>query len=141
MIDKSNGSIKINQLTINPNSSLEKLTESCNQYNIDYRIRDMKTGWTWIHLVNQEENNLFISLNIAFYETEIKLLMLTIDPEMTHLDMRENWSKENELKRQVFMEKWLDKEIGKKRRYTWGEVWCSFDPKSGFSSIGIRYKE
>jgi hypothetical protein len=52
-----------------------------------------------------------------------------------------DWSEEKELARKERHEEWLrqwDAPVGK---YSWGEVWSEYDPRSGSSDIGIRYRD
>lgn len=54
----------------------------------------------------------------------------------------ENWSESEELKLKNEHDKWLEKNIGKSPyKYPWGEISSNYDPRSGSSSIIIRYYE
>jgi hypothetical protein len=52
----------------------------------------------------------------------------------------ENWSRKKESERNQANHQWLKKNgLGSGKRYSWGSVWSGYDPKSGSSSIVIRY--
>ena len=53
-----------------------------------------------------------------------------------------DWSKERELARKRFHDSLLQSVLGKDwnhQRFSWGAVDSGYDPKGGFSSIGVTY--
>ena len=53
-----------------------------------------------------------------------------------------DWSEERELARKRFHDSFLQSELGtnwRHQRFSWGTVDSSYDPKGGFSSIGVTY--
>ena len=46
---------------------------------------------------------------------------------------------EEEIKHLEHCKAWLQKEVGAKRNFDWGSIWCGYDSLGGFSSIKINY--
>ena len=51
-----------------------------------------------------------------------------------------SWSEQKEKEDLRKYKDWLDKELDGEAKFHWGNVWASYDPKGGSSSIGVRYK-
>jgi hypothetical protein len=51
----------------------------------------------------------------------------------------ESQSDETEQIRKKGHDAWLAASLGAQRRFPWGEVWSEYDPRSGFSSVIVRY--
>lgn len=50
-----------------------------------------------------------------------------------------DWSEEKELQRKALHDQWLDRCLGSRRDFPWGSVGSEYDPRSGSSTITIRY--
>jgi hypothetical protein len=53
----------------------------------------------------------------------------------------EDWSEERELRRKEAHDLWLTKQLGHASHvYEWGEIGSDYDPRSGASTVVIRYR-
>ena len=53
----------------------------------------------------------------------------------------QDWSEEKELDRKKANDQWLkNNRLVPNTSYAWGEIWSDYDPRSGSSSIVIRYR-
>ena len=86
------------------------------------------------------EENYFIG-SFGFYTDALKLIELTVS--QTPFDLTASWdawSEEQELALLKELRVWLLNELGREGRFAWGDVRASYDPKGGYSSIGIHYR-
>ena len=79
------------------------------------------------------------SLSLFFLNETLDSLQLVLTvPELENLWT--TWSKEKELQLKNLHDKWLaSMKLKPKYKFEWGAIESNFDPKSGFSSITIRY--
>ena len=97
-------------------------------------------------VTNQEYATYSLSLKDAQNEfglslvfREQRLFMISIEM-LSAKQSWANWSEEEELRRRVAHDHLLAASLGKPPyRYRWGEVLSLYDPRSGVSSIAIRY--
>lgn len=76
---------------------------------------------------------------LFFYGQDLNRIdMLNSNPQFG--ETWNDWSEEKELQRKESHEKWLDKIIGSKRNFSWGNIDSVYDQKSGTSLIIITYK-
>lgn len=104
-------------------------------------VRDMGNGYKWLDIKNIKIQNEYYIISLCFKEQELTELSMVVKDERFDLssDWR-TWSEEKEKEDLKKYQNWLDKELGKKTKFHWGDVWAAYDSKGGSSSIGIRYK-
>jgi hypothetical protein len=87
------------------------------------------------HLVGGET----FLVTLYFYEQKLESIDLVNSREEFGTSWNE-WSEEKQLKRKQAHDAWLIQQTGNASHiYAWGEIGSSNDPKSGGSSITIRY--
>lgn len=76
---------------------------------------------------------------LYFYGQKLESIDLT-HPAKEFSMSWEGWSEEGEMRRKQWHDEWLRGQTGHASRvYEWGEVGSGYDPRSGGSSITIRY--
>jgi predicted NACHT family NTPase len=140
MIDKNTGQIKLtDSLELKPNSNFDFL-ESQKLGEVQ-ETQDMGNGYKWLHIKNIQIDNKYFIISLCFKEDELTELSMVLDDKL--FDLSSDWSSWNEQKEKEDLKKyqgWLNKELGEETKFHWGDVWASYDPRAGSSSIGIRYK-
>ncbi len=140
MINKDNGQIFFGgKTTIGPDSSLQEilflnLGQSRNR-------GDYENGWSWLTERNVLLDNKYYIINFHLFNNKLKSIDFVFSDNKFNLEFDwDSWSESQEL---INLEKykiWLNNELDNKKDFDWGEVWATYDSKSGGSSIGIRYK-
>jgi hypothetical protein len=138
MINSKNGSLHLKSFKLLPFSKFE-LTNQFKSENIR-EVRDFNNGWKWLDIINLKINNLYFYISLGYFENRLNQILMTFK-ESADKSTWNDWNKEYELKNVEKFEKWLNKEIGRKRNFDWGIIDSSYDSKSGFSSIYIKYKK
>src|SRR5215475_15239391 len=78
-------------------------------------------------------------VSLSFYGDILESIELTHDDEEPGSSWSD-WSEEKELKRKRIHDQWLTSLHGRtSHRHSWGAIWSGYDPRSGSSSITIRY--
>ena len=141
MIDIKTGQIIINKvLIINKNSDFDFVYKM--ELGEIQEVDDLGNGWIWLRIKNIETSGYFFHISFAFNNHKLKEINLIVSNKKFDLNSNwSNWSEQKELEALQFYNNWLNKEIGNQREFNWGEVWADYDPKSGSSSIGLRYNE
>ena len=140
MINKNNGHIKLNDsLELTPKLNFG-LIESQNMGEVQ-ETRDMGNGYKWLDIKNLQIGEKYFTMALCFKGEELSELRLGINDNPFDLNLGwDSWGENDEKEKLKKYQDWLCQELGKERKFNWGEAWVSYDPKGGFSSIGIRYK-
>lgn len=140
MIDRSTGNIKLTDwLEVSPKSNFDLLDgQNFGQIN---EVHNMGNGYKWLNIKNIKIESEYFIISLCYKDELLTELSMVVNDEQFNLSS--DWSSWNEQKEKEDLKKyqnWLDKELGGKTKFPWGDVWATYDPKSGSSSIGIRYK-
>lgn len=139
MIDKKHGRIVVDDNnSIKPESSLKEilslnLGQSRNQGNHN-------NGWTWLTERNANFDDKYFNFNFLFLDDKLKELHFTVNDIAIESKSWEDWAESEELLNLEKYKTWLAIEVGGQENFDWGDIWATYDPKSGGSSIIIRYK-
>jgi len=100
---------------------------------------DMETGYIWhcLPLVNIAEFDL--SFALCFYRDRLDYIRFSIHNPELYGHGWSDWSEENEKKRAVHTEKWLNSIGYSTGSFSWGEIWVGYESKSGFGHGVVRY--
>jgi hypothetical protein len=102
---------------------------------------DFKNGWCWLQENNVFADTKYFNFLLGFYENKLKEIHFCMsDTEYSMIQSHDDLSNEKEMEDLERYNNWLESELGSERDFEWGTVWASYDPKSGGSSIGLRYK-
>ena len=140
MIDRRTGNIRLtDSLELRPKLNFDLLEkQSLGEVR---EVRDMGNGYKWLDIKNIKIQNEYYIISLCFKEQELTELSMVVNDE--RFDLSSDWSTWSEEKEKEDLKKyqnWLEKELGKKTKFHWGDVWAAYDSKGGSSSIGIRYK-
>lgn len=104
--------------------------------------QDMGNGWVHFTVRNVEVSGTYFIITFIFHEKALESVLFVINDSPFDLNIGwESWSEQKERNNAVLYNNWLNKEIGTSRNFSWGNVWATYDPKSGGSSMGIRYNK
>lgn len=140
MIDINNGNIIINNGLYILKSGLQKNEFINSGFYIENLIEDVSI-YTRYFLKPQVIDGEYFIVVIYFNKND---LLEFVDLALMHngnVPSWDNWSETEERKRKDEHDKWLEKSIGRPPyKYSWGEISSDYDPRSGSSTITIRYK-
>lgn len=140
VIDTKSGRIKLTEsLEV---ASGTRFSQVVNQVLCEVQdIRDLKNGYKWLDLKNIMVEGRYFIVSLCFYEHELTELNLVVRDTPFELNIDQmHFSEGRELSEQEEYERWLTKEIGTERAFSWGKVWSGYDSKGGAGTIGIRYE-
>ncbi len=137
MINKTSGEINIGEVKIGSKFTKSDFVDFSLYAQV---IREDNNIYSRFVLKPQKlDNELF---TVTFYfdpNGRLEFISLSV---LIHQEMPswENWSKEEELRIKKYHDKWLENHLGvPPYKYQWGGISSLFDPRSGTSSITIRY--
>jgi hypothetical protein len=100
---------------------------------------DMKNGHIWYTLPIVEINGESVIFNLCFLNSKIQSLTISVTNPNIYGNSWNDFGETKEMERAKDTEKWLSSigyHVGK---YSWGEVWVGYDPKSGSGHAVVRY--
>jgi hypothetical protein len=140
MIDKNTGQLTISKdKAISPTTTLSEIKA----FKLSDIEEECNLGNGWIHYTfkNVEAFAKFFHFTFYFFGENLKSIEFIINESPFDLNTGwDSWSEQREKENALLYNNWLNKEIGTVRNFTWGNVLADYDPKSGGSSIFIRYK-
>jgi len=141
MIDIKTGNITLDKdFIINQNSTFDSVCKMGLGEILE--VDDMVNGWTWLRIKNVSVSGLFFNISFAFNNLTLKELSFIVSDKKFDLESNwVDWREQNEVEKLKTFKDWLKKEIGRQRKFDWGEIWADYDRKGGFSSIGLRYNQ
>ena len=82
----------------------------------------------------------YFIFRLNFNNNKLYLLEIFISPVPFEYNQNwDDWSYKEEMKHLDYCKAWLQKEVGDKRDFDWGHIWCGYDSLGGYSSIKISY--
>jgi len=106
----------------------------------DFQKEDMGNGYIWYDIPAAEISGKRLVIRLCFYNGNLDSLVLSvIDPEQ-YGNSWDDWSEEKEKLCANHTREWLETNGYTIGKFSWGEVWADYDPRSGSGSGGIRYK-
>jgi len=100
---------------------------------------DMNTGYVLYTMPEEEINETKVIFSLCYNQGGLESVRVNlIDEKYGH--GWDDWSEEKEKLRAHDTMQFLSDLGYPPDTYEWGEVWASFDPKGGFGTGGIRYK-
>ncbi|MDR3157428.1 MAG: hypothetical protein LBU11_00120 [Zoogloeaceae bacterium] len=145
VIDVENGALRIGEILIPATATFDETLLLAPDKDA---VRDVQTGYKWIYIrgVPIEERSFHFAL--CFYQGRLYRAEIGFGKKGSGKVDRsgkekpwswDDWSEEEELRTKRRYNRWLDKTIGKKRKFPWGRVAARYDLKSASSSIEIFY--
>lgn len=99
--------------------------------------RAMGTGWEWYDL-RFELLPMRFGLSLGFYGTSLRTCLFGL-PTTQPAPGWATWNEAHEQQLAEVYDTWLTEQVGPNRTFAWGLAWAEYDPRSGCSSLGIRY--
>lgn len=99
----------------------------------------MRTGWIWRNVNPLAFGGLAVGTMLGFHDQGLETLYFSVIAD------REGQLSEPERMEEVKMlTRVLEQQLGIKlengqARFEWGTAYCSYDPKGGFTSVGLNY--
>ena len=103
-------------------------------------IRDMNTGYVWYDIPEQELDGETFVVSLCLHEAILESYTVTLTDDKYGISW-DDWTEDKEKQRAKDTGRFLKKIGCSPGKYTWGEVWASFDSKSGQGNGGVRYKK
>lgn len=104
-------------------------------------VVDRQNGWQWLTIKNLNVDAFYVILSLGFYVNALKMIELIVSKERFDLPVNwDSWSEQKELDTLKELRVWLRNELGREGKFEWGYATATYDPKSGSSSISIRYQ-
>lgn len=139
MIDPQTGAISFSEtVQVNSGDSIDQV--SAFDFGETQLLRDMGTGWKWLTIKNIVVETNYVLVTFGFYQNVLSQLNLIVSADRFELNAGwESWSKADELNTLSRLRQWVLAEVGREGTFDWGTIQTNYDPKSGASTIHIRY--
>lgn len=139
MIDINNGNFKLsNDIVITNNDSFYNL----NKIGLEKKMHDYNNGYKWIVFKNVLIESNYFHIGLCFKNDSLDYIDFGFSDESQLKDISwTNWSEQNELSKKELYEKWLSKNFGTKRKFTWGNIEAYYEPRGGTTAMVLRYKK
>lgn len=117
-----------------------------------HHVWDVKTGYFWYYFDRMEERGYQFYLNLCFFEDQLHSIHMNTWKSTDAKDWNE-WTEEKEMqifhRNNAFLEMILGVSPTKKKipypsctfKFSWGNIWSVYDPRSASSLMGISYSE
>ena len=137
ILNTENGNFSLNaEMVINANKEFAEV----NSFDIDKTTDDMGNGYEWIYFKNIKIGNLYFFLNVCFFQKKTKMINFSFSESQIKNPSWDNWNENEEKTNQRKFEEWLNKSIGSKRKFNWGDISSNYDSKGGGTSVTINYQ-
>jgi hypothetical protein len=139
MLDGTTGDLEIQSVSIRIGSQFTRQQFLASALAEHARVLVQNEPYCTFSAGSYELAGLSLSVSLVFYGEQLETIGLFHDAKALGSSWAD-WSEQQELKRKQIHDQWLVALTGHASHvYTWGEIWSDFDPKSGGSSIVIRY--
>jgi len=139
MIDKYTGELFIDSASVGIGPRFTRKDFVSSIVSNESRVLVKNEPYCSFSVGSHEISGLRFIVSLSFYGDILESIELTHDDEEP-ISSSSDWSEEKELKRKRIHDQWLTSLQGRtSHRYSWGEIWSSYDPRSDSSSIIIRY--
>jgi hypothetical protein len=139
MLDGTTGDLEIEALSIGIGSRFTRQQFLSSALAEHARILVQHEPYCTFSVGSYELAGLSLGVSLGFYGEQLETIELFHDAKAFGSSWAD-WSEEKEQQRKQIHDQWLLALTGYASHfYAWGEIWSDFDPKSGGSSIVIRY--
>ena len=136
IINTENGNFSLNaEMVINANKEFVEV----NSFDLDKTSNNMGNGYEWIYFKNIEIGNLFFFLNVCFFQNKTKMIIFSFSESQIKNPSWDNWNENEAITNLERIEEWLNKSIGNRRKFNWGNISSNYDSKGGGTSVTISY--
>jgi len=140
MLDKNTGTLSIDEgIKFGPHTGFNMIKDFMLGENPEV-VGTSDAQEQKINFRNVSVDGRYFIFRLNFTNNKLFLLEIFISPVPFQFNQDWNsWNYEDEMKHLEYCKAWLQKEVGSKRNFNWGSIWCGYDSLGGFSSIKIRY--
>src|SRR5215475_4542850 len=139
MIDKNTGELFIDSAAVGIGPRFTRKDFVSSILSNDSRALVKNEPYCSFSVGSHEISGLRFLVALSFYGDILEAIELTHDDEESG-SSRSDWSEEKELKRKRIHDQWLTSlQLRTSHRHSWGDILSGYDPRSGGSSITIRY--
>ncbi|MBL9185660.1 MAG: hypothetical protein JNN17_26170 [Verrucomicrobiaceae bacterium] len=100
--------------------------------------RDMETGYVWYVIPSTLCGKEWVSMSLCFQRSNLDSLSVAVIDDMPGQESKE-WTEDKERLRTKRTSAWLSALGYPPGSYTWGEIWCEYDPRSASGGGGVRF--
>ena len=137
IINIDNGNFSLNaEMVIYANKEFAEV----NSFDIDKTTNDMGNGYEWIYFKNIKIGSFYFFLNVCFFKNKTKMIIFSFSESQVENPSWDNWNENEQITNKINFEDWLNKSIGSKRKFNWGEISSNYDSKGGGASVTINYQ-
>ncbi|WP_114237612.1 hypothetical protein [Paracnuella aquatica] len=103
------------------------------------QIRELGNGWSWYMVNKVSDESPLSNLLFIFQGNSLKQINFLLSDLPARSASWEEWSEENELGIQRYLDDKLTECLGADRHFVWGNIGSFYDGKGGASTIVMRY--
>jgi hypothetical protein len=103
------------------------------------QVREIGNGWTWYMIKRVSDGEALSNMLFVFKSDSLKQINFLLSELPVRNASWDEWSEENELSIQRYLDKKLTECIGTDRHFPWGNIGAFYDGKGGASTIVMRY--
>jgi len=155
LINSENGVIKLETFStgLYKGMSLDQLKQSDFYREKYHDVWNVKTGYFWYYFKPIEIKGYQVSFSLCFFENQLDIVHMNTGENGDAKDWSE-WTEEKEMnvfhRNNTFLTKVLNRSPTQKKKkpypsytfkFSWGNVWLVYDPRSAASLMGIYYNE
>jgi hypothetical protein len=117
-----------------------QLRASVLEHIVGVHVTDMRTGYYWYVLPVAEIHGKRVATSLSFFGDVLQSAHFGVIDEHLYGSGWDGWTAKGERLRAKHTRAWLKAAGYPTGSFSWGEVWASYDAKSGQGGAGIRYK-
>lgn len=103
------------------------------------QVRELGNGWIWYMVNNVPGESPLSNLLFVFQRDSLKQINFLLSDLPSRSASWDEWSEENELAIQRYLDNKLTECLGADRHFVWGNIGAFYDGKGGASTIVMRY--
>jgi hypothetical protein len=103
------------------------------------QVREIGNGWTWYMIDKVSGEAPLSNILFVFQSDSLKQVNFLLSDLPARSASWDEWSEENELAIQRYLEDKLSECLGTDRHFLWGDIGAFYDGKGGASTIVLRY--
>jgi hypothetical protein len=142
MLDPETGALRFDEpkVTLGADLTLTSFLQSTLAKTIGDKLVGGEGYQTFWFKQHHASGGLTLAVGLCFQNERLENVELQNDDPAFGTSW-DDWSEAKELSRKQSHDRWLNKCVGGRRNFPWGEVWSGYDERGGSSSIVIRYRD
>lgn len=142
-VDSEDGSVKLPELGLALGKGLPQSSVELMLADFWKGARDHGNGYSWVNFSGLTFGGAPCGLAVGFHHSALTQSFLSVF--LPDMELEDGWPTREAIDKEIaFVRKTLWDQLGRKfgdktENFTWGVAWCSYDPKAGVASSGVRY--